>query len=105
MVAGSKLLKLASVGAGVGSVGGGAAAGGQGRDLHLNFSQVLGRAGRREARTRPELGAALPPPRERGSSPARHHTTTLNITPPGQAGDIVRWVVVLEISARGKNQF
>ena len=98
MVAGSKLLKLASVGAGVGSVGGGAA-GGQGRDLHLNFSQVLGRAGRREARTRPELGAALPPPRERGSSPARHHHTTLNITPPGQAGDIVRWVVVLEISA------
>ena len=97
VVAGSKLLKLASVGAGVGSVGGGAA-GGQGRDLHLNFSQVLGRAGRREARTRPELGAALPPPRERGSSPARHHHTTLNITPPGQAGDIVRWVVVLEIS-------
>ena len=52
---------------------GGAAAGGQGRDLHLNFSQVLGRAGRREARTRPELATALPPPSSAlGSSPARH---------------------------------
>ena len=62
-----------SVVADVVSVGGAAAAGGQGRDLHLNFSQVLGRAGRREARTRPELATALPPPSSAlGSSPARH---------------------------------